>query len=481
MIRIKDKGIALNKQTFNNLIYLFVFLCLSLFLITSSFAKENSPLNPKPEPAVKPGEMPVKVDVKPQARDVEIKQRLEGILSATTWFRQPTVEVHDGVVFLEGKTKSSEHKKWAENLARNTQDVVAVVNHLRIIDPSVRDIRQQIANDLQEQWRAFLRILPFFIFAIIIMAVAWIIAHFIAKIIRKSLQYRGIHPLLADVASRAIAFVCIVIGLYLILQLLGLTTIALTLVGGTGVIGIVLGIAFKNITENLLASILLSIQKPFHNNDLIQVAGITGYVQGLTIRATMLVTIDGFQAQIPNSVVYQSNILNFTINPKRRECFSISVGEHETISTVQEIALHTLSQHPAILQDPEPLILVDSISSGNVNLNISFWIDTKKYSWFKVKSSVIRLIKSDLNHAGISMSEPGYKLNIAQNAIIKAPHTPSKEKKKPKIEEAETVATDAEGELRSDRAEFKKQFRKQKDIDKEHNLLSNDSDKDKGT
>ena len=57
------------------------------------------------------------------------------------------------------------------------------------------------------------------------------------------------------------------------------------------------------ITENLLASILLSVQNPFKNNDLIEVAGATGYVQGLTIRATLLMTQEGQEVQIPNAVV----------------------------------------------------------------------------------------------------------------------------------------------------------------------------------
>ncbi|WP_131782699.1 mechanosensitive ion channel domain-containing protein [Legionella gresilensis] len=464
----------MKKQKFT---YSLTFLFICIFLIASlSFGKENS-LSSSPQDLIsKPEEEISKVDIKPRARDNEIKDRLEAILEATNWYIQPKINVKDGVVFLEGKTKTTEHKKWAENLARKTQDVVTVVNQMEIIDPSLWDIKQQISAGLQEQWRQFLRALPFLIFALFIMTTAWIAAHLIAKLIRKSLRFRGIHPLLADVAARSIALLFLILGLYLILQLLGLTTIALTLVGGTGVIGIILGIAFKNITENLLASILLSIQKPFHTNDLIEVAGIRGYVQGLTMRATLLVTQNGHQAQIPNSIVYQSNIMNYTKNPKRRESFLIAVNCHEPISIAQETALLTLSKHPAVLNDPEPLVLVDSLEAGIINLRIYFWLDSKKYNWEKVKSSIIRLIKRAFQDAGISMPGADLNVNIAKDTMIKVQAIKDKTssiEEKPKREEAETVATHAEGELRSEMAEMQKQVNQHKAVDNERNLLSN--------
>lgn len=115
-------------------------------------------------------------------------------------------------------------------------------------------------------------------------------------------------------------------GLYLVLRIAGLTQLALTVVGGTGLIGLVLGIAFRDITENLLASLLLSLQQPFREGDLVEVAEVTGYVQRLTSRTTVLMTLDGNQAQVPNSTVFKSTIHNFSSNPNRRDDFIVGIG-----------------------------------------------------------------------------------------------------------------------------------------------------------
>lgn len=76
---------------------------------------------------------PAKVDVKPVARDEEIHERLLNVLEATDWFTTPEVRVEEGVVFLNGKVKTAELKKWAGDLARNTQGIVAVANRMEAV------------------------------------------------------------------------------------------------------------------------------------------------------------------------------------------------------------------------------------------------------------------------------------------------------------------------------------------------------------
>ena len=151
------------------------------------------------------------------------------------------------------------------------------------------------------------------------------------------------------------------IGLYIVFEIAGLANVALTVVGGTGILGIVLGIAFRDISENFLASIFLSLQNPFQTGDLVDINGQKGFVQALTTRVTVLMTLDGNQIQIPNATVYKNNILNYTSNPNLRLDFTIGIGYADSITKAQELALKILGEHPAVLKDPEPWALVESI------------------------------------------------------------------------------------------------------------------------
>lgn len=98
----------------------------------------------KDEAPVAPG----KVDVQPLAQDEEIRKRLLAVLDATGWFVEPQVKVEDGVVFLGGRMETDKLKTWAGNLARNTQDVVAVVNQIEVREPSVWTVARAAGKGL---------------------------------------------------------------------------------------------------------------------------------------------------------------------------------------------------------------------------------------------------------------------------------------------------------------------------------------------
>jgi small conductance mechanosensitive channel len=91
-------------------------------------------------------------------------------------------------------------------------------------------------------------------------------------LLRRGLVARSTSQLLREVLARAGGMLVMLAGLYLVLRIAGLTQLALTVVGGTGLIGLVLGIAFRDITENFLASLFLSLQQPFREGDLVEVA-----------------------------------------------------------------------------------------------------------------------------------------------------------------------------------------------------------------
>jgi len=344
---------------------------------------------------------PEKVDINPIARDEEIGKRLQRVLNATDWFTAPHVRVEEGVVFLSG---SEDLKKWAGDLARNTQDVVAVANGMEVTEPSPWDFSSTWSG-LSVLWRDFNRSLPFLAFGLLVLTLSIGAGVLSARAMRTFLQPRISARLLRNVIARGAGVLVVLAGTYIILRVSGLTQLALTVVGGTGLIGLAVGIAFRDITENFLASIFLSMQKPFETGDLVEISGVSGYVQQLNMRTTVLMTLDGNLVQIPNASVYKSNIRNFTANANRREDFVVGIGYDDSIKEAQEIARKVLADHPAILNDPEPSVLADSLGQATVNLRVYFWLNGREYSWLKVRSSVIRQVKLAFQQHGISMPD----------------------------------------------------------------------------
>lgn len=397
--------------------------CIGWLLASSGMAAQE----PTPEPPAKapvsapaddtPAPAAQKVEVQPLAEDEQISGRLESILKATGWFTDPHVRVEHGVVFLTGTAQTEDHKTWATNLVQNTQDVVAVVNQMQTEPAPVWNFQPAIQG-LREMWLATVALLPFIALGLVILLLTVGAARLSRRATESVLRKRVTVPLLREVIARAAALLMLLLGLFIVLRVTGLTRVAMTVMGGTGLLGLVIGIAFRDITENFLASIFLSIQRPFQVGDLIEIVGVQGFVNRLTIRSTIVNTLDGNYVQIPNATVYKNTIRNFTNNPNRRDDFVISLGYQFPLATAQQAALQALKQHPAVLATPEPSVLVDSLVPALVHLRVYYWIDGSEHNYLVVRSAVLRSILSEWEKAGIELKPAPAAIVFPQGVLV---------------------------------------------------------------
>jgi len=433
---------------------------------------------------------PSRVDVRP-ADDEPIRDRLQRVLEATGWFESPLVRVEEGVVFLSGRVETEELKRWASDLARSTEGVTAVANRMEVILPSPWDFGAATSG-VSRLWRDFVATTPFIVLSFLILFLSAIAGFLATRAMRVFLVNRVRARLLRGLLARAAGVAVFLIGTYVVLRVAGLTQLALTVVGGTGLIGLALGIAFRDITENYLASIFLSIQRPFETGDLIQVVGVTGFVQQLNVRTTVLMSLDGNIVQIPNAAVYKNNIINYTANPARQDSFTVGIGYDHSIEHAQEVARTILAEHHAVQDDPEPWVLVDSLGASTVNLKIYFWFDGHTHNILKVRSALIRQVKHAFQKCGISMPDEAREIIFPAGVPVTLSDTrgddidhdapPQSPIAKPAfpIGDSDPDATPAEAGLSSDAAVLEKQARQVKPLDHTENLLRPSGDTPRG-
>lgn len=258
---------------------------------------------------------------------------------------------------------------------------------------------------LSQLWENFVYRLPGLALGLVIMAAFILLAPHIAKVLVKPLTRTTTSPLLRSVIQRSVSLVLILLGIYLFLFLAGLTGFAIAVVSGTGVVGLILGFAFRDIAENFISSLLLTIQRPFRIGDIVQINDFTGIIQKVTARATTLVDFDGNHIQIPNATIYKGVIKNLTANPLMRGQFVIGVGYDADIQQAQQIAQEITSAQDNVLIDPEPQILIDELGPSTYNIKVYFWVDVEKTSVLKMASVLMRKITQAFLEANISMPD----------------------------------------------------------------------------
>jgi small-conductance mechanosensitive channel len=236
-----------------------------------------------------------------------------------------------------------------------------------------------------------------------------------------------------------IGTVIVGIGVLVALEILELTALVGAVFGAAGAAGIILGFAFRDIIENYLASIILSVRRPFSTKDHVLIDSHEGKVLRLTSRDTILMTLEGNHLRLPNSVVFRAKILNYTRNPLRRFDFSVGLGVDEDISGAIRLGQSTLDSTPGVCTVPPPFARVEELGESNVALRYFCWVDQREADWFKVRSEAIRRTKVALDTAGVDMPVPIYQVNLNRPSLTREKKAPVD----PLEKEAHEVTVDA--------------------------------------
>ena len=413
------------------------------------------------------------IEVNQSVADQAIQKRFLNILKISARIQQPEVEVTEGVLVLRGWTDDKADKAWVESAANRTEGVIAVVNNIELRLGEQWDLNPAL-NEAITLYDKLIRALPKISIALLVLILTWVLAKIAASLASRILSHKVKNPFVLRMGAKLFAVPVVVIGLYLVLQLTGLTNLAMTVVGGTGLLGLVIGIAFKDIAENFLASILISVQRPFKIGDYIMVDGREGVVQSVTTRGTVIMTLEGNHIHIPNAIIYKNTIVNVTANPNIRKQFTVGIGNNDSITNAQQVALEVLNKHEAILKEPEPQVLVDSLGAATVNLIVYFWVNGQKNSSTKVKSAMIRLIKKAFDDANILMPDEARELVFPEGIrIIQAQAESVKSTEVAKPNEPENNAV--ESDLSNDVDEIRKQSEENLLSDSDANLIKDET------
>ena len=195
-------------------------------------------------------------------------------------------------------------------------------------------------------------------------------------------------------------------GVLAALWLLKLTHIVLSILGLAGVVGLAVGFAFRDITENFIASILLGMRRPFQIGDYVKVAGQAGIVKSLDTRATILVTLEGSQVRIPNAIIFKEILVNSSATPFARNGFDLLIPYDVSTAAALEAITGELRSQAGVLADPPPRTFVDALEAGGVRLKTVFWIPTKGIDGDQLTSDAKLKVKVALQRIDIAPSSP---------------------------------------------------------------------------
>lgn len=385
---------------------LLLLLCASAVLAAAPAAAQTE-LLPTQSPAEAPAEdsapAPVDPGVDPE-EDREIAERLRTIYGTIEGLAPVEVRVAAGVVVLTGEVSTQALREQAVRLARNVRGVAEVENRIAI----AQDLEGRLTpalKRLQETWTQVIRLLPVLLVGLAIMAVAVLAGRWLSR--WRSLYRRlAANEFMASLLAQVVQGAVLIGGAVLTLLLLDATGLVNTLLGAAGIVGLALGFALRDTVENYIASILLSVRRPFNPADYVRIDTHEGIVARLTARATVLLTLEGNQIRIPNAAVFKGVIVNFTAHSQRRFTFRLGVAPDEDLGRTQRIAIRALADVEGVLADPPPTALYEEVGDSTVTLVVAGWMDQSSHDFLRVRSEAIRIVLTQMGAANVSLPEP---------------------------------------------------------------------------
>ena len=244
-----------------------------------------------------------------------------------------------------------------------------------------------------------------------VMLAFWVLAGSVRRVVRKAAEKSNRFSELLEQFMIKISFRAVmVVGLIVALGTVGINVAALlTVIGGASFI---IAFALQDTLSNFAAGIMLLIYRPFDVGDAVEVGGVSGKIDQVSLVSTMIRTFDNKVVLVPNKNVWGQIITNSSSSKERRVDMIFGIGYSDDAEKAEQILAKIVEDHELVLDDPEPTIKLHELADSSVNFICRPWVKTENY--WKVHWDVTQRVKAEFDKSGISIPFPHQELHIKQ-------------------------------------------------------------------
>jgi len=196
-------------------------------------------------------------------------------------------------------------------------------------------------------------------------------------------------------------------GIILIVSLIPqLGDIAVALLAGAGFAGIVIGFAAQRTLSNLISGISLAVFRPFRIGDVLSIRDEYGAVEDITLRHTVIKTWENKRLVIPNSIISDEAIVNWTIGDLPVYWHvDFGIAYDADIDLARAIILDELDKNPDVMHNRESRVMVMELSDFSVILKVYFWVSDRPTAW-GTGADIRESVKKRFDKEGVEIPFP---------------------------------------------------------------------------
>lgn len=208
-------------------------------------------------------------------------------------------------------------------------------------------------------------------------------------------------------------YAVILVGGFITLRVLGFDFSGMSMIIGGLAVG--MGFGLRDFASNIVGGLMLLIERPVREGDLITLGNYEGRVAHIGIRTMRVSSWDNMEVLIPNAETFNKPFTNWTHQDSIvRTVIPVKVSRLDDPVMVQQLILDVLTIIPEIVDEPPPQVFLKQIDEALIEFEVRYFINVQIYTRFEIRSKVLFAIMAQFNAAGIKPPIPPFSVEIKE-------------------------------------------------------------------
>ena len=226
----------------------------------------------------------------------------------------------------------------------------------------------------------------------------------LGKKLRKSLSQK-MDDTVFDFVLKITRVLIYVIAVFLVLAILEINLTGL--IAGLGLGGVIVTLAAQDTAKNLFGGVVIFIDKPFVVGDWIEMDNYEGTIEDITFRTTRIRTFENALVNIPNAIIADASVTNWSKMEKRRYKTNLCVELDTPLEKLEllKVRIEKMLQERESVYDDSIIVRFDQITDNGINILIYTYTNSVDYaSYLKEVEDINIKIMKILNEENIELA-----------------------------------------------------------------------------
>lgn len=218
------------------------------------------------------------------------------------------------------------------------------------------------------------------------------------------------------VLAKIVRALLMLVGVLIALPLAGIDITFLSVFGGA--LGVGLGFGLQKVASNYISGFIILLDRSLRIGDLVTVDNRYGEISQITNRYTVVKSLDGTEAIVPNETIISSTVINHSFSNRHiRMNIQISVSYGSPLETAMAIMKNTALANSRVLHQPGPEVYLREFGDNGLLLELVLWIGDPEEGQLSLRSALNLAIWHEFKAAGVEIPYPQRDIRVIDSAV----------------------------------------------------------------